>query len=89
MSKPFNALPAEVITDNLQAFNSAIQHGVSVIREELVTIYETAGNYLHKMVLPVNNFLKDHSQIDKELQIEITKGMIVAGEHCHGLEENY
>lgn len=97
----FNPLSSEIITDNLQNFNDAIQQsysvakkqlqdGVSVIKEEFTTIYETAGTYIQKMVLPVNNFLKDLTQIDTELQVEITKEKISLGEHnCMGLEENY
>jgi len=46
---------------------------VTVIKEEFLEIYDKAGTYLNKMVLPVNNFLKDFTQIDAEFQGELRK----------------
>ncbi len=40
----------------------------------LHSMYENTGHYLHRMAMPVNNFLKDLSQIEKELTSEINKG---------------
>ena len=94
--------PAEAKVDSLSSFNDVIQQsysaakkqiqeGVTIIKEEIVTIYETAGTYLQRVVLPVNNFLKDLTQIDKELQVEIIKEKISTGDlNFNGLlEENY
>lgn len=50
-----------------------IQEGVSFIKEEFSAFYHETGHYLNKMVLPVNNFLKDLTQIDTELQYEVSK----------------
>ena len=47
---------------------SLIQDGVSFIKEELVSIYDKTGDCLNGMALPINNFLKDISQIDSEFQ---------------------
>jgi len=71
------------IPDNLtihtfihSSYNQAkkqIHDGASFIKEELTTIYDIAGNCLQKIVLPVNNFLKDLSQIESELRQEVSK----------------
>jgi hypothetical protein len=80
----------EVIQQSYSAAKKQIQEGVTIIKEEFVTMYETAGTYLQRMVLPVNNFLKDLTQIDKELQVELIKEKICSGElNCNSLEENY
>ncbi len=50
-----------------------LQDGVFFIKEEISNIYDKTGQYLNKMVLPVNNFLKDLTQIDSELQQEVSK----------------
>ena len=50
-----------------------IQDGVSFIKEEFSFFYHEAGLSLHKMALPVNNFLKDLAQIENELLQEISK----------------
>ena len=46
---------------------------MSVIKDEFIGIYDKAGSYLHIIAHPVNNFLKDHSQIEEELQQELCK----------------
>jgi hypothetical protein len=50
-----------------------IQDGVSYFRDEFSALYDITGEYFNKMVLPVNNFLKDLTQIDNELQQEFSK----------------
>jgi len=50
-----------------------IQEGVNLFKEELTEMCDKAGNYLHRIALPINNFLKDLSQIDAELKLEIYK----------------
>jgi hypothetical protein len=47
-----------------------VQDGVSYIKNELYEMYSQSGYYLDQMALPVNNFLKDFSQIDTELSQE-------------------
>jgi hypothetical protein len=52
---------------------SFIQDGVSFIKEEFSVFYHETGQCLNKMVLPVNNFLKDLTQIETELLQEVSK----------------
>jgi hypothetical protein len=52
---------------------SFIQGGVSFFKEEFSAIYDKTGQYIDRMMLPVNNFLKDMKQIDSELIQEISK----------------
>jgi hypothetical protein len=78
-----------------------IQDGVSFIKDEFSAIYDKTGQYLNKMVLPVNNFLKDLTQIEAELLQEVSKesqqyiclnGEMVPVEQVlssHIMEENY
>ncbi|HEV7782884.1 MAG TPA: hypothetical protein VGO58_16525 [Chitinophagaceae bacterium] len=77
-----------------------IQDGVSFIKDEFSSFYHSPAQYLNKMVLPVNNFLKDLTQIETELQQEISKespqlislnGVMVPVEHALSIpmEENY
>lgn len=77
-----------------------IQDGVSFIKDEFSALYDITGVYLNKMVLPVNNYLKDLSQIDSEFQKENAKdyphliclnGQMVPVEQALAgpMEENY
>jgi hypothetical protein len=50
-----------------------IQDGVTYIKDEFSDICDKTGHYLNKMVLPVNNFLKDLTQIESELKQEVCK----------------
>ena len=50
-----------------------IQDGASFFKDEFSAIYNKTGNYIDRMMLPVNNFLKDINQIDSELKQEISK----------------
>jgi hypothetical protein len=50
-----------------------IQEGISTIRDEFSAIYGKTGEYLHRMASPVNNFLKDLSQIDNEILAECSR----------------
>lgn len=52
-----------------QSYNAVsrhIQDGVTFFKEELTNIYQQAENCVTNMLLPVNNFLKDHTQIEKD-----------------------
>ena len=79
---------------------SFIQDGVIFFKEEFSAIYDKTGQYIDRMLLPVNNFLKDIKQIDSELKQEICKespglmylnGKIVTVDHAlsQSPEENY
>ncbi len=50
-----------------------IQDGVSFIKEEFSVFYHETGQCLNKISLPVNNFLKDLTQIETELLQEVSK----------------
>jgi len=52
---------------------SLIQDGASFFKDEFSAIYNKTGQYIDRMMLPVNNFLKDMNQIDSELKQEISK----------------
>ena len=52
---------------------SFIGDGVSFFKEEFSAIYDKTGQYIDRMMLPVNNYLKDMKQIDSELKQEISK----------------
>lgn len=77
-----------------------VQDGVSYIRNELYEMYSQTGYYLDQMSLPVNNFLKDFTQIDSELSRETGKqsdhfialeGQLIPVEQVlnRPMEENY
>jgi hypothetical protein len=77
-----------------------IQDGMSFIKDEFSAIYDKTGQYLNRMALPVNNFLKDLTQIEQELLNEISKdsqqlvsmdGRLVPVEQvlAQPMEENY
>ena len=75
---------------------SAIQGGITVIKDEFLGIYDKATSYMNKMALPVNNFLKDLSQIDAEFKAELSSktfgpcGIIPIEEALKGpMESNY
>lgn len=46
---------------------------MSFIKEEFSTFYDNTEQYLNNMVLPVNNFLKDLTQIETELLQEVSR----------------
>ena len=49
---------------------SFLQDGISFIKDEFSSLYNQTGDCLNKMVSPVNNFLKDPTQIDAEFKQE-------------------
>ena len=77
---------------------SVIQEGVTVIKDEFMGIYDKAATMVNKMALPVNNFLKDLTQIEAEFQAELSNrtrvshscSIIPLEEALKGrMEENY
>lgn len=58
-----------------------LKEGTSFIKDELTLLYAKAENHLQKMALPINNFLKDIKQMDREIEYESKKqsGLICEG----------
>jgi hypothetical protein len=52
---------------------NVIQDSVTVIKEEIIGIYDKTASCINRMILPVNNFIKDFTQIDAEFQAELSK----------------
>lgn len=49
-----------------------LQDGASFLKDELAVFYQGTGECLNRMLLPVNNFIKDLQQIDAELKKEMS-----------------
>ena len=71
----------DILTENMQAIHSFLREsydtakkqwddGVSFFKDEFSTLRNRTGTYLNRIVLPVNNFLKEVDQIDSELKTE-------------------
>jgi len=75
-----NVLPMNSVLKNsydhakkhIQGGVLVIQESITVIKDEFIGIYDRAATMVNKMALPVNNFIKDLTQIEAELQAEIT-----------------
>lgn len=76
---PVSVVKPDVLKENMQSIHSFlrdsydlarrnIQDGVSFFKDELSSMYDKTGSYLNRMMLPVNNFLKDLTQIDTEIK---------------------
>jgi hypothetical protein len=50
-----------------------VQDGVSFFKQEFAVFYHETSLCLNRMALPVNNFLKDITQIETELLLEVSK----------------
>jgi len=72
----------DVLSENMLLINSFIkqsysqakkqvQDGMSFIKEEFSYLYDKTTTCLNRMTLPVNNFLKDITQIDAEFRREL------------------
>lgn len=77
-----------------------ISEGLSSFKDGLSDTIHKTGNYINNLVLPVNNFLKDLTQIEKEFEEEKTRnetycicldGQMIPAEQVLNLamEENY
>lgn len=55
-----------------------IGEGLSFFKEEITDKINKTGEYLNHLVMPVNNFIKDLTQIDKEFEAERLK----SNEYC-------
>lgn len=67
----------DVLVENMLTINTYIkesysqarlqvQEGVNFLKEEFTDLYDKTAGYINWLTLPVNNFLKDLSQIEKE-----------------------
>ncbi|OSZ80598.1 hypothetical protein CAP36_04925 [Chitinophagaceae bacterium IBVUCB2] len=66
------------LNDSYQQAKQHIQEGVSFLKTELFSIHDKSTCYINRMMMPVNNFLKDITEIESELQQELTKD----ASHC-------
>jgi hypothetical protein len=77
-----------------------ISEGLSSFKDGITGTFNRTGTYINNLVLPVNNFLKDVAQIEKEFEEERRKneqfcicldGQMVPAEEVLNLpmEENY
>lgn len=56
------------LRESYSAVSRHIQDGVSFFKEELQQIYLQTEQCVNTMLLPVNNFLKDMTEIDREFE---------------------
>ena len=88
------------IKESYKQAKKQVGNSVSFIKEEFSFIYDKTSICLNRMALPVNNFLKDLTQIESEFQQELNKesgqfmylqGKIVPVEEVlsQPMEENY
>lgn len=84
--------------DSYNEAKKQFRDGVTFIKDEVNNIYENAGNCLNSMALPVNNYLKDLTQIEAELRQEENKASCRANNNniipieialLSPMEENY
>ena len=79
MTNPLSVVKPDVLKENMQSIRSFlkdsysnakrnINDGVSFFKDEFSAFYNKTGTYINQMILPVNNFVKDLTQIDTELQ---------------------
>lgn len=52
---------------------NVIHDSMTVIKDEFLGIYDKTASCINRMMLPVNNFIKDFTQIDAEFQAELSK----------------
>jgi hypothetical protein len=77
-------LNMEFLYDTYKQAKKQIRAGVEVIRHELIEIRDNAEACFDFFSLPVNNYLKDDSQIFKDFQggspaeTTITRGLVIS-----------
>lgn len=80
--------------------NQHLQDGVSFFKQEFSALHRHTRKQVNRMLLPVNNFLKDRYRIDTELHLELNrepeKNLLIQGKEVPAgdvldgpLEENY
>lgn len=79
MTNQLSVVKPDVLKENMNSIRSFlrgsyssakrnIHDGVSFFKDEFSALYNKTGTYINQMMLPVNNFLKDITEIDTELQ---------------------
>ncbi len=62
-----------VIRQSYSNAKNYLHDGMTVIKDEFIGIYDKAETYFNIIAQPVNNFLKDLTQIEQEFQYELEK----------------
>jgi hypothetical protein len=50
-----------------------LHHGVTYFREEFISLQDKTSQCIERMLLPVNNFLKDIAQMEAEFRQELNQ----------------
>lgn len=64
---------SELLTENKMSINSFLRESYNQAKSFIRDEYDKTRDCINRMSLPVNNFLKDLSQIETELIEETTK----------------
>ncbi len=70
------------VKNTLQDTGKEIAEGLNYFKDGVADGFYKSGNYLNSLVLPVNNFIKDVTQIEQEFEAERSK----RGEFCIRLD---
>lgn len=95
-----NTVSPELANENKVTINSFLRQSYNQAKSFIRDEFDKTSYYLNRMTLPVNNFLKDLSQIETELCEENNKssmqymmldGQLVPVDQvlCRPMEENY
>jgi hypothetical protein len=98
-NKNFNTVQ-HYLKDSFNEKRQEIKESISFFKEEFSGMFDKTNRYFNLATLPVNNFLKDLSQIEKEMEAECNRSneycicmdgkMIPASEvFARPMEENY
>ncbi len=49
-----------------------LENGALFFKDEFSALYQETGQFINRMLLPINNFIKDFVQIETELQKEMS-----------------
>jgi len=90
MTKSTSVVSPDVLKENMVSISSFlkdsyshakrnIQDGMNFFKDEFSSLYNKTGTYINQMMLPVNNFVKDITQIDTELQEERSSDPAASG----------
>ena len=55
------------LKDSYSNAKKNLQDGMNFFKDEFSAFYNKTGTYINQMMLPVNNFVKDISEIETEL----------------------
>src|SRR5687767_11972193 len=70
------------LKDSYSNAKKNIQDGMNFFKDEFSAFYNKTGTYINQMMLPVNNFVKDISEIETELLQEKSNDPAASG-HGH------